>query len=53
MKKYNKCTECPRYNRCVMRADLRRKRRRCIHALQPNRKELEVFPRGKQAEFER
>lgn len=27
-----KCTECPKYNECVMSSDLRRKRRNCTYA---------------------
>lgn len=32
MKKYKKCTDCPRYRECVKTADLRRKRRWCKYA---------------------
>lgn len=27
-----KCTECPKYNECVITSDLRRKRRNCTYA---------------------
>ena len=38
MKKYKTCKECPQYNECVQKADLRRKRLGCIYAIHPRQK---------------
>lgn len=35
MKRYKSCKECPKYNKCVMTADLRRKRIGCKYAVHP------------------
>ena len=35
MKQYKSCKDCPQYKKCVMVADLRRKRSWCKYAIHP------------------
>jgi hypothetical protein len=38
IKRFKKCKDCPEYSKCVMEADLRRKRNRCKYAIKSTEK---------------